>query len=102
MQKSFRDCLYGEDSGLFMAVGNLSQCLKKDICDVWEIREDAAKLSVSPVFGIAVFLWYIAYGNLKVLWASEISLLWQIYKVRRLKRNMNSSRKYVKWDYDYL
>jgi hypothetical protein len=45
LQKSIRSWLYGEESGRFWAVGNLSQCLKKDICNVREIREDAASLS---------------------------------------------------------
>jgi hypothetical protein len=46
LQESFCDWLHGEDSEVFWTGGNLWQCLKKDICNVREIREDAAKLSV--------------------------------------------------------
>jgi hypothetical protein len=42
LENNFRDWLYGEDSEQFRAGGNFSQCLKKDIGNVWEIREDAA------------------------------------------------------------
>jgi hypothetical protein len=42
LPESFNDWLYGEGSEQFRAGGSLSQCLKKGICNVWEIREDAA------------------------------------------------------------
>jgi hypothetical protein len=48
LRESIGDWLYGENSDWFWAVGNLSQCLKKDICNFREIRENAALLSVSP------------------------------------------------------
>ena len=46
LRENIGDWLYGENSDWFWAVGNLSQCLKKDICNVWEISEDAAMLSL--------------------------------------------------------
>jgi hypothetical protein len=48
LQKNYCAWLYGEDSMRFWADGSLSQCLKKDICNVREIGEDAGTLSVSP------------------------------------------------------
>jgi hypothetical protein len=55
LRESIGDWLHGENSDWFWAVGNLSQCLKKDICNFQEIREDAALLSISPVFHLVEF-----------------------------------------------
>ena len=63
LQENFCDWLYGEDSERFRAGGSLSQCLKKDICDVWEIREDAASLSQTQLSWESILLCYFQRRN---------------------------------------
>jgi hypothetical protein len=60
LQKNYCAWLYGENSERFWTDGNFSKCLKKDICNVREIREDAVKLSVSHELGRLIFVGYMA------------------------------------------
>jgi hypothetical protein len=39
LQKSIRSWLYEDGSGQVRRDGSLFQCLKKNICDVWKIRD---------------------------------------------------------------